>query len=78
MTPWHEDFQWPTGERLRELAAGETPWQFYLDTMVRIETPDHTGTVRPAKKATGANRPPFGPLHVISAHISIAGFARLY
>ena len=67
MTPRYEDFQWPTEERLRERAAGETPWQHYLETMVRIETPDMTGTVRPATGATGATRPPLGPLHVITA-----------
>jgi hypothetical protein len=35
--------------------------------MVRIETPDITGTVQPAARASGANRPPLGPLHVITA-----------
>jgi hypothetical protein len=67
MTPRHEDFNWPTVERLRELAADETLWQYYLETMVRIETADLTGIVRPTANATGAKRPPLGPLHVITA-----------
>lgn len=67
MTPRYEDFDWPTTELLRELAAREKPWQYYLETVVRIETPDVTGTVRPTLGATGANLPPFESLHVITA-----------
>lgn len=67
MTSRYEDFEWPSEERLRELAAGGKPWQYYLDTMVRIETSTITGTVRPAASAISADRPPFEPLHVITA-----------
>lgn len=67
LTPRYEDFESPAAAQLRELAAGETPWRYYLNTMVRIETPDLTGTVQPATRACGANRPPLGPLHVVTA-----------
>ena len=67
MTPRFEDFEWPTAAQLREFAADETPWRYYLDTMVRIETPDLSGTVQPATRASGANRPPLRSLHVVTA-----------
>lgn len=67
VTPRYGDFEWPTAAQLRQLTASETPWRHYLDTMVRIETPNLTATVHPAARASGANRPPLGPLQVITA-----------
>jgi hypothetical protein len=67
VTPTYDDFEWTSEDRLRELTVSDTPWRYYRDTEVRIETRECTGTVRPLVGAVGGDEPPLGPLHVITA-----------
>ncbi len=48
------------------MAQSATPWEWYLATNVRIETPELSGVVHPAE-SEGDTDPPMGPLHVVTA-----------
>lgn len=63
----YDDFAWTPRPELALLARGHTPWQYYLDTMVQFDTPEHGGIVRPCDTGDGQSTPPFGPLHVVTA-----------
>lgn len=63
----YDEFEWTPPDRLAELAQGETPWRYYLDTVVHVDLPDCRGTVRPVEIGTGQKVPPAGALHVITA-----------
>ncbi|WP_430336273.1 DUF3293 domain-containing protein [Rhodococcus sp. ACT016] len=62
----YDDFVWTPRHDLAQLARERTPWEFYLNTMVRFET-DGGGVVRPCDESDGETHPPFGPLHVVTA-----------
>lgn len=67
MVPQYADFAWTPPHVLAQLAQGSTPWEFYLNTMVRFEMAEGGGAVRPAAEGRGQADPPFGPLHVVTA-----------
>ncbi|WP_137876268.1 DUF3293 domain-containing protein [Rhodococcus sp. Q] len=63
----YDDFAWTPRRDLARLALGPTPWEFYLNTMVRFETTAGGGAVRPCDGSDSESTPPFGPLHVVTA-----------
>ncbi len=63
----HEDFTWDSAEHLARLASCDTLWEHYLQTRVRFEAAGQVGTLWPVDSAVGGNRPPLGPLHVVTA-----------
>lgn len=64
--PTYDEYAWEPAAELKRLARLDEPWCFYLETEVFLDDGDKSGTVRPAHKPS-ATRPPFPPLHVISA-----------
>ncbi|NKR65307.1 DUF3293 domain-containing protein [Rhodococcus hoagii] len=63
----YDDFVWTPRHDLAQLAQGPTPWEFYLNTMVRFDTAEGAGVVRPCDTGRGELYPPFGPMHVVTA-----------
>lgn len=63
----YDDFVWTSRRDLAQLTDARTPWEFYLNTMVRFETDEGGGVVRPFDESVGDLHPPFGPLHVVTA-----------
>ncbi len=62
-----EDFRWTGVDELRRLALDDDLWRAYAETAVEFVLPDggHL-VVTPADDGDG-DRPPLGPLHVITA-----------
>ena len=63
----YDDFVWTSRHDLAQLADERTPWEFYLNTMVRFAPAEGGGVVRPLDETDGELHPPFGPLHVVTA-----------
>lgn len=63
----YDDFVWTSRRDLAQLADERTPWEFYLNTMVRFDTAEGGGVVHPLAESAGEPHPPFGPLHVVTA-----------
>lgn len=63
----YDDFVWTSRRDLAQLADERTPWEFYLNTMVRFDTAEGGGVVRPVDETAGEPLLPFGPLHVVTA-----------
>lgn len=49
------------------MALDESPWRYYLQTIVQFKAGDRSGTVVPLDDAAGGESAPLGPLHVIAA-----------
>lgn len=58
----YDDFEWAPPSMLKKRASTDIPWRYYLATEVRFEA----GVVRPAPDGDGS-KPPFGPLHIVTA-----------
>lgn len=64
----YDRLAWTSPAELKTLALGETPWRYYLDTVMYLETAGVRGTVSPSSAESSKGRyPPLGPLHVIAA-----------
>jgi len=63
----YEEFTWAAPEHLARLASRDAPWNYYLQTQVRFEAAELSGTIRPLDGQGGGDLPPPGPLHVITA-----------
>ena len=63
----YNDFEWTQPSCLAAMTHSEVPWRYYLQTVVHFDIPACRGLVRPVDAGTGADDPPLGALHVLTA-----------